>query len=141
MRVIVMAGLVGAALAAPADACPQGARCIAMLSGPTELTSIRSFETPAAPRAVRDVKLTMRFSGTVQADGYARLHSSLRSFEPPVPSTDGVEMPWIWEVLASEVHDRLPRYEQADQFSMVLSPVVVSMPSESTPGIGLSGDF
>ena len=88
MRVLVMTGLVGAALAAPANACPRGARCIAMLSGPTDLTSIRSFETPAPPKAVPDVKLTLRFSVTVPADRYAPLRSSLRSFEPSAARSD-----------------------------------------------------
>ena len=140
MRLFLMAGLVGAALAAPADACPQGARCIAMLSGPTELTSIRSFETAAAPVAVPQMTLTVQFID-VRTDRYAPLRNSISSFHPAIAPSDGVEMPWIWRVLASEVEAHLPRYEQANEFSMVLSPVVVSMPSESTPGVGLSGAF
>jgi hypothetical protein len=144
MRVVVMAGLVGAALATPANACPQATRCIAMISAPADFTSIRASEIAPAPAAVPHVALAMRLGfdpATVDADRFAPLRSSLTRFRPAVAHSGDIEMPWIWAVLASEVHDRLPRYEQADQFSMVLSPVVVTMPTESTPGVGLSGDF
>lgn len=140
MRVVVMAALVGVALATPASACPQGTRCIAMSSNPSELTSVRTFETAARP-VVRTVNLTMRHAVDTTADRYAPLRSSLSTFHRVVLPADAVDMPWIWAVVASEVHSRLPRYEQADRFSMVLSPVVVTMPTESTPGVGLSGDF
>lgn len=138
-----MAGLVGAGLAglaAPAAACPQGARCIAMLSGPTDFTSIRTPETAAPARVVPTVTLMMRIT-VVPSDRYPSLRSSLSSFAPARISAGDVEMPWIWAVLASEVESRLPRYDGTDSFSMVLSPVVVTMPSESTPGVGLSGAF
>ena len=132
MRVVVMAALVGVALATPADACPAGTRCIAI--------STRSFETAALP-VVRHVSLAPRLAVEAPADRYASLRSSLSSFLPSGAHADADEMPWIWAVLASEVHRRMPRYERADQFSLVLSPVVVKMPTESTPGVGLSGAF
>lgn len=140
MRLLVMAGLVGVGLTAPASACPQGTRCIAMASGMSELESMRTqrIETPA-PAQVRYLSLTVRSSE--QDDSNAPLWRSLSSFQPTVVHADDVEMPWIWAVLATEVKSQLPRYENADQFSMVLSPVVVTMPTESTPGLGLSGDF
>jgi len=117
MRQIAMAGLVGAALATPAAACPQGSRCLAMLSAPADLAHGALLER------------------------HDELRSSLSSFEPTIARADDIEMPWIWAVLAAEARRRLPRYEQPNQFSMVLAPVVVSMPSETTPGLGLSGDF
>ncbi|MBA3454968.1 MAG: hypothetical protein H0T42_17900 [Deltaproteobacteria bacterium] len=107
-----------------------------------ELTAIRTdrVETPAAaPQKVTYLTLTVHL--TANDDGHESLRSSLTKFEPVVARTDGVEMPWIWAVLATEVRSHLPRYENDEQFSMVLSPVVVTMPTESTPGVGLSGDF
>lgn len=139
MRVFVMVGLVGAAFATPANACPQGARCIAMLTSPTDFTSVRA-EQPAPRPPPRKISLTVRVSSQV-TNRFASLRSSLHNFEPPVTHADDIEMPYLWAVVATEVKSRLPRYQDSNQFSMVLSPVVVTMPSESTPGVGLSGDF
>lgn len=139
MRLFVMVGLVGAAFATPADACPQGARCIAMLTSPADFTSIRE-EVPAAPAPPRKISLRIRTSGPA-SDHLSSLRTSLTSFEPRVVYADDIEMPELWAVVATEVKSHLPRYEDAHQFSMVLSPVVVTMPSDTTPGLGLSGDF
>jgi hypothetical protein len=35
----------------------------------------------------------------------------------------------------------MPRYEKRDAFSFVLSPVVVTSPSDTIPGVGLAGAF
>lgn len=110
-----------------------------MGSGRAELSSrlsVRS-ETPAARAPVRHLSLTIRLSD----DDNHVLRRSLTSFRPAVVHAGDIEMPELWAIVATQVTDRLPRYEDGEQFSMVLSPVVVSMPSESTPGIGLSGDF
>jgi len=143
MRVLVMAGLVGAALATPAAACPRGLRCIALRTAPADFTAVRSIpQETAAPAVATTVSLTLHLAGQgAPVDRHALLHRSLSSFEPIVARADELELPWIWAVLATEVKRHLPRYDQANQFSMVLSPVVVSMPTESTPGLGLSGDF
>jgi len=133
-----MVGLVGAAYATPAYACPQGARCIAMLTSPADFTSVR--EVPAPPPPPRKISLTF-LPASLPVDHLASLRSSLTSFEPTVRYPDDIEMPYLWAVVASEVRGHLPRYEDDHRFSMVLSPVVVTMPSESTPGLGLSGDF
>jgi hypothetical protein len=136
---VVMAGLVGVGLTAPAAACPQGTRCIAMVSGMAELSSIRMqrTETPAPPQPVRHLSLTVQFS----EDGNYSLRRSLTSFRPAVVYAEDIEMPELWAVVATTVKAQLPRYETEESFSMVLSPVVVTMPTESTPGLGLSGDF
>jgi len=138
MRVFVMTGLVGAAFATPANACPQGARCIAMLTSPADFTSVREeIPTPPVPRKI---SLTVRPT-VASVDHLASLRTSLTSFEPTVHYPDDIEMPYLWAVVATEVRNHLPRYHDDEQFSMVLSPVVVTMPTESTPGLGLSGDF
>ena len=141
MRIAVMAGLVGVGLTAPASACPQGTRCIAMASGMAELSSVRMqrMETPAAPQPVRHLSLTVHL--TASEDGNYSLRRSLTGFHPVVVYAEDIEMPELWAVVATTVKAQLPRYETEESFSMVLSPVVVTMPTESTPGLGLSGDF
>lgn len=136
---VVMAGLVGVGLTAPASACPQGTRCIAMASGMAELSSVRAqrIETPAPPRPVRHLSLTVHLS----EDGNYSLRRSLASFRPAVAYAEDIEVPELWAVVATTVTAQLPRYETEESFSMVLSPVVVTMPTESTPGLGLSGAF
>ncbi len=141
MRLALMAAVVTAGLTAPAAACPHGTRCIAMVSGMAKPGSIRRprAETPAVPVRPRQLSLTVRLSD--RDDRHRPLNRSLSSFRPAVVHTGDIEMPELWAVVASQVTERLPRYQDGVQFSMVLSPVVVTMPSESTPGIGLSGDF
>lgn len=53
-----------------------------------------------------------------------------------------VEMPWIWRALRDRVHSQLPQYQERDHaLTIVLSPVVVTSPSDTVPGVGISGDF
>jgi hypothetical protein len=64
------------------------------------------------------------------------------TFEAPKKLADGeVEMPWIWSVLRERVVSKLPSYEQDKRFTVVLSPVVVTMPSDTVPGVGIAGEF
>jgi hypothetical protein len=51
-----------------------------------------------------------------------------------------IELPWFWRVLREQVHARLPKYEE-QRFSLVLSPVVVTSPSDTIPGVGVGGYF
>ena len=58
------------------------------------------------------------------------------------PAFEGVEMPWIWRALREQVYSRMPTYEKSDDsFKLVLAPVVVTSPSDTIPGVGVSGDF
>ncbi len=138
MRVFVMAGLLGAALVTPAAACPQGARCIAMPTSPSSFSSIRETGRPAP---ARPISLQMRVT-TVEttADHHASLRRSLTSYHPQAIQAGAVEVPEIWATIAAEARSRLPRHANRD-VSLVVSPVVVTMPSESTPGLGVSGEF
>lgn len=121
MHVMAIGLLLGAALATPAGACPRQLHCIVQVGTP-------------------EVRLAVALASSDDPD--QGLRNELIRFEPKVIYPDQVEMPWIWDVLSAEVYSRLPRYDQAEaQFSMVLAPVVVTSPSESTPGVGLSGDF
>ena len=146
MRLFVMAGLVGAALATPASACPRGTLCITMRSAPSAVPAVRSKAPKKAPKKASAVAATLSLSippagPVVPVDRHARLDLSLSSFEPTVARADEREVPWIWAVLAERGKRHLPRYDPSHQFSMVFSPVVVSMPTESRPGFGVSGGF
>lgn len=60
----------------------------------------------------------------------------------PKRHLDGeIEMPWIWQVLRDHVYARMPRYEQPRRFALVVSPVVVTSPSDTIPGVGVAGSF
>ena len=53
-----------------------------------------------------------------------------------------VEMPWIWQSLRERVYSRMPSYkEEKSSLAIVVAPVVVKSPSDTVPGIGISGDF
>ena len=61
---------------------------------------------------------------------------------PPKRHLDGeIEMPWIWQVLRERVYARMPRYEHKQRFALMLSPVVVTSPSDTVPGLGIAGAF
>ena len=123
-----------AVAAAPATACPQGASCIRGV-----IVRAVAPEAPAPARATATPR-TLRLTLTDRRPTTTPLVTSLATYSPE--PHDDLEVPWIWQVLAAEVYDRLPRYDQREQkFSMVLSPVVVSSPSDSVPGVGLAGDF
>jgi hypothetical protein len=132
-------------LAAPrADACPHGATCVATetRAEPVEpaveiaATTARRGEQAPAGKAMPD--LVVRDAADVDM-----LSRSLRTHV--VPRAAAIQMPWIWQVLRSNVYARMPRYDSVDQpdrrFSLVLSPVVVTSPQDTVPGVGIEGDF
>jgi len=43
-------------------------------------------------------------------------------------------------VLREQIYSRLPRHDD-ERFTLVLSPVVVTSPSDTIPGVGIAGDF
>lgn len=124
---ITVALVVGALTATPAIACPQGASCIT-----TSIARAATAETPAPAKIVR-------LALTEDRAPSSPLGRSLATYTPEDP--DELEVPWIWQVIETEVKGRLPRVEQDNTFSMVVSPVVVRSPSDTVPGVGLSGDF
>ena len=60
---------------------------------------------------------------------------------PPKRDPSEVEMPWIWRVLREQVHSRAAEPRAASGSTLMLSPVVVTTPSDTIPGVGVAGDF
>jgi hypothetical protein len=118
-------------LATPhAEACPGGGVCVAAVTRAVA-------ETPRAVAAPGSIDLAVRSVPSVDMLGrHLRTHV--------VPRTHAIEMPWIWQALRKGVYERMPRYESATadrRFSMMLSPVVVSSPQDTVPGVGVEGGF
>jgi hypothetical protein len=112
----------------PALACPRQMLCVVELN--RTAPEIAHAPTPSPSVAALDVR-------TVQLPADRGL-----TFEAPArPDPDAVEMPWIWRVLRDQVYARMPRYEQPQRFTLVLSPVVVASPSDTVPGVGVAGNF
>lgn len=136
MRSVAVVGLLGTLAATPALACPTRVACIT-----TDVLSSGRSELPAAPRLLtRTARLELRLPFVPRAEPRAELGQSLLTFSPPIE--DELAMPWIWQVLRTQVYGRLPRIEPgAQDFSMVLSPVVVAGSFDTVPGFGVAGDF
>ena len=50
------------------------------------------------------------------------------------------EMPKIWQTVRHEVYNRMP-HAASRGVSLILAPVVISSPDETTPGVGVVGEF
>jgi hypothetical protein len=103
-----------AGLCAPALACPPLDACVVQLPSTVEVVA----ERPVVVDAIR-------------APG------------PAIERRDPgeIEMPWIWRALREQVYSRMPTYEQENELKIVLAPVVVTSPSDTVPGVGVSGAF
>jgi len=89
----------------------------------------RPAKKPARVPDLRKVKLAPR--------------SDLRRLTLDVPAKrdpSEIEMPWIWRALRERVHSQLPSHH-SEGFALTMSPVVVTTPSETVPGLGVAGDF
>ena len=96
--------------------------------------------------ALRIVEITPRASASHATPALARVNNALQlpaaDKQPYDPRFEGIEMPWIWRVLRERVYSQMPTYERSsDDLKLVLSPVVVTSPSDTVPGVGISGDF
>jgi hypothetical protein len=146
VRVVLMSMLV--MLAAPrAEACPIGTVCAAVQTQRDQ----RGVPADAPRHEIAQVR-TARGSSMVQlamARAEQQLqpdHLAISLRTHVVPRARSIQMPWIWQVLRHSVYARMPRYDRIAQraenrFSLVLSPVVVSSPQDTVPGVGLEGDF
>lgn len=115
MRLLLVAVCVAAMTTGPAHANPHALLTIVPSARSVRLTS------PPPERAPAE-RIVLRIA--------------------PKPRRDGeIEMPWIWQVLREQVYSRMPRYDHSRRLSLVLSPVVVTTPSETTPGLGVAGAF
>jgi hypothetical protein len=61
------------------------------------------------------------------------------TFEAPAKQ-DPDELPWIWRVVRDKFHANVPSH-RSRSFVLRMAPVVVTMPAETVPGVGVSGDF
>jgi len=118
------------ATATPALACPVGALCASV-----ELAMPRA-ETRRAesPRGARIASTAVRRDSTLVAS------RDVWNLGEAIAKPSTTAMPWIWQVLRTEVYARMPRYRD-DDFTFVLSPVVVAGQFDTVPGVGLAGDF
>jgi hypothetical protein len=135
MRSFLLVLLLGAIGAAPAAACPRDTLCVT--ANLVQVAGVPA-EMARAPKPRQPVHLgltrSLDLSDPVLALNVRNDHAPVRP--------DELEMPWIWKVLREQVYAQMPRYEQPEQqFSFVLSPVVITSLDDSTPGVGVSGDF
>ena len=116
MRLLLLALTLASA---PAVACPLPAICVTLLPDTTHLPA--RLDLPARTPLVGEDPLAMR---TAKAP----------------PPRAAVEMPWIWQVLRTQVYDQLPTYTERT-FTMTLEPMVVTGSFDTIPGVGLAGMF
>lgn len=131
---VVMLGALGAgASATTAAACPRDRLCVT--SRVVHVAGVPAEMVAAARKPVRlGVTRTRELGEPVLA-------LDVRNDQPPA-HTDELEMPWIWKLIRAQAYAHMPRYAQADEgMSFMLAPVVVTSVDESTPGLGVSGDF
>jgi hypothetical protein len=115
----VLTSLVIGGLAAPATACPPLEACVVKLPS--------------------TVKVGARLDG--QAARLPSLDLARTVLVVKKRGPDEIEMPWIWRMLRDQVYSRMPTYEDRNELKIVLSPVVVSSPVDTVPGVGIAGDF
>jgi hypothetical protein len=115
VRLFVVLALV---VAAPALACPLGARCV---------------------REVADVEEAPAARKPISLDVHQLEPPPAWKFDRPKAKPDDA-MPWIWQQLRRSVYEQLPRYRD-DALTFVLSPVVVAGSFDTVPGFGIAGDF
>jgi hypothetical protein len=57
-----------------------------------------------------------------------------------VADPTAVEVPWIWRALRERFYAKMPT-RHTDDLTISLAPVVVTSPSDTIPGLGVSGNF
>lgn len=132
MRSLVVTACVAAIAAAPAHASPR--RLPSVVHPDAIATSRPGARIEAVQSRVRVSVLDMR---------RVRLHAHPRRaiLAPSGTHDDGdLELPWIWRVLSERARAHLPHHDDT-RFSLALTPVVVTSPSDSVPGLGVSGSF
>lgn len=130
MRLLVIIACMAAVTTTPALASPRRLLCIVH---PDAIATALERNTAGHPRRhlvvpdVHRIRLTMRprrapiIAVTTHDDGE-------------------VEVPWLWRVLRERALAHLPHHD-ATSFSLALSPVVVTSPSDTIPGVGVAGSF
>ena len=120
-RRFIVAGIL-LELTGPALSCPPLESCVTQLHSTTPVALAHT-----VPPLVPD---------------FTRLTRSLMHTTTPRRAPGQVEVPWFWDALSAQVYSRLPTYKQRhDAFTLTLAPVIVTSPSDTVPGVGVSGDF
>ncbi len=119
-----------------ASACPRGLQCLVTTSHqvtaevarprPTMLRLAIAQPSHRATAAAVDLRLSNRLDQALLAK--------------PTPKPNTLAMPPIWQQLRTGLYDRMPHYEER-QFTLTMSPVVVSGTFDTVPGVGVAGDF
>jgi hypothetical protein len=132
-RLVIVAVLLD--LTAPAAACPPLDKCLVNLPSTTQLPHVSRVSPAHGPA---NAAPQLRTTPPPALD----LTKDARELQlKPRLAPGEVEMPAIWSALRGKVYSRMPTYEQSEGFKVVLSPVVVTSPSDTIPGLGIAGDF
>jgi hypothetical protein len=126
VRLLIVSSCVAAITAGPALACPRHVLCLVQpeVAGASEV-----------PRTYKRATIPDLRRVTVAPDDQL-------TFEAPVKhDPNEIEMPWIWRVLRDQVYAQMPKYKRKEAFTLVLSPVVVTTPNDTIPGVGVAGGF
>ncbi len=118
---VVFATLVG--LTGLAAACPPADACLAKLRARLH-EPLKPVETETATPAHAPVTRALLLPGSRRR-----------------MADDAVEMPWIWRALREQVYSNLPTYRDRNALTVTLSPVVVTSPTDTIPGLGIAGAF
>lgn len=134
MRLLVVSACVAAIATAPALASPRRLLCVVHPD---------AIATAALNRSARSEPVQPRARVTVP--DVHRVHLDARPPRAVLASShthddDDRDMPWIWRMLRARALSHLPHHD-ATRFSLALTPVVVTSPSESIPGVGVAGHF
>lgn len=125
-----------------------------------ELTAGACPEQPCSTAFAAATQATQTAAIRVEAGGVPALRIPAARIDAPLPQPPGlwvglketrepaledgeIERPPFWAILR-EVHAKLPRVEGAPKregFTAIFSPVIVSGPNDTVPGVGVGGDF
>lgn len=125
-------------LTAPAVACPPLDKCLVSLPSTTQVPHERRV-SPAHGDAHAVEQLHTTLPPEQPALDLTKDAQTLQLKQRLAPGE--VEMPPIWATLRGKVYSQMPTYQQSQGFKVVLSPVVVTSPSDTIPGLGIAGDF
>ena len=118
--------------------------CPADASTPCIVSTTASSDAPPAPRQPDILAAQVSTLSIAQAPDLDVVTLDPAALQPDAPGPDlgeAGEMPWIWQVLRTEVYNRLPEVDSSESYKAVLAPVVITSQTETTPGIGMRGDF
>jgi hypothetical protein len=127
VRFLVVASCIAVVTTGPALACPRAMMCLVT----PERTAPEVAHAAKRPPQIPNVrKLNLR----------VKPRARLTFTAPAKPDPNEIEMPWIWRVLREQVYSQMPSHRSRG-FALTLSPVVVTTPSETVPGLGVGGEF